>query len=98
MAQELSLEQPPPYTSFANHTMPSTWESHHTRLADSRWIELMMAKLRDVSDYQEKKAKLVGPRAKAEDPPTDPPKPVPKKGAKGAGKEKGKKAEETPAN
>ena len=98
MAQELSLEQPPPYTSYATHTMPSTWESHHTRLADSRWIELMMAKLRDVSDYQEKKAKLVGPRAKAEDPPTDPPKAAPKKGAKGAGKEKGKKAEETPAN
>lgn len=58
MAGEISLEPPPPYHSFSSHAPPSTWESPHTRLIDDRWYDLIISKLKDLAEFQEKKAKI----------------------------------------
>ena len=88
MSGELTLEEAPPIHSFANHQLPESWESPHTRLVDGRWLELIMAKLKDIAEFQEKKAKLT-PSKKVEEvkpgPKADPAKPKGKKG-KGSGK------------
>ena len=60
LAAEMTLEQPPPYASFASHAPPDAWEIQHTRLVDDRWAELFLAKLKDLAEYQEKKMKLGG--------------------------------------
>ena len=92
LAAEVSLEAPPPYASFSAHVAPETWGLPHSRLLDPRWVELMMHKLRELSDYQEKRIKLAGARKQivedVEKPPKNPKaKPSPKGGGKG--KEKG---------
>eukprot|EP00435_Cladocopium_sp_Y103_P039135 s110_g10.t1 len=88
LAGELTLEEAPPIHSFANHQLPESWESPHTRLVDGRWLELIMAKLKDIAEFQEKKAKLT-PSKRVEEvkpgPKADPAKPKGKKG-KGSGK------------
>lgn len=88
LAAEVSLETAPPYSSFQCHSAPEPFETQHSKLLDPRWIELMLSKLRDLSDYQEKKMKLNAPR-KVEDPdkPPKPPKPSPKQKGQGKGKE-----------
>lgn len=58
VAGEISLEPPPPYHSFSSHAPPSTWESPHTRLIDDRWYDLIISKLKDLAEFQEKKAKI----------------------------------------
>ena len=58
LAAEMALEAPPPYSAFAVHQPPAIWEQPHTRLIDHRWVDLCMARLRDVADYHEKKIKL----------------------------------------
>ena len=74
----------------------------HTRLIDGRWFELILSRLKDLAEFQEKKMKLSsGPsRTRAEDPPV---KPEPKVKAKvkaspkgGSGKGSGKKGGEEP--
>ena len=90
LANELTLEPPPPYASFNSHTAPEQWEVQHTRLIDDRWCELFMAKLKELAEYQEKKGKLTAAgKTKKEDPP-------PKAGDKPKGKGKsGKKAKDS---
>ena len=43
------------------------WESPHTKLVDERWLELILAKLRNVHDFQDKKQKLMSSGRKSED-------------------------------
>ena len=86
LASETSLEPPPPYASFSLHTAPDAWELQHSRLVDSRWVELFLAKLKDLADYQEKQAKLtVRPRA-GPDPSAKDTRPDPKQKGKGGAK------------
>lgn len=95
IASEMSLESPPPYGSFLNHSPPSAWETPHTKLVDSRFFDLLVSKLKDLAEFHEKKGKLGGnQKARTEDPPVK--RPDPKKGGKGAGK-KGNEAKETDA-
>ena len=88
LANEVSLEAPPPFHSFALHRAPEVWEPPHSLLIDPRWCELFMAKLRDISDFQEKKTKLVQYQARPGQPEPYVPKvePNPKKSPKGKGK------------
>lgn len=60
VASEIALEDPPPMAAFNTHTLPSEAEPPHTKLIDSRWLELIMAKLADVDNLNEKKKKLGG--------------------------------------
>lgn len=89
LAAEVCLESPPPYSSFNSHQPPEPWEIPHSKLLDGRWVELMMHRLRDLSDYQEKKLKLAGSRKVEEI------EKVPKVKGKGKGKEKGDKPPES---
>ena len=43
------------------------WESPHTKLVDERWLELILAKLRDIHDFQDKKQKLTSSGRKSDD-------------------------------
>ena len=88
LAAEVALESPPPYSSFQSHSAPEPFELPHSKLLDPRWVELMMSRLRDLSEYQEKKMKLSAPR-KVEEPDKQPkpPKPNPKQKGQGKGKE-----------
>lgn len=44
--------------AFNNHTLPSEAEPPYSKLIDPRWLELVMAKLSDVDNFNEKKKKL----------------------------------------
>lgn len=97
LANELLLEPSPPFASFARHQPPDWGENPHTRLADPRWIEALMFRVKELDDYAERKLKL-GRRNKAEDS-KDADKPNPKSAAgkaKSAGK--GKKGSNSPGN
>jgi hypothetical protein len=73
LAAELSLEPAPPAHSFQSHVPPESWETPHTKLIDPRWFELMLSKLKDFADYQEKKLKLSSPGGgKGKEQPTQP--------------------------
>lgn len=58
LSGEIALEDNPPYAAFGLHKVPELWESPHTKLIDDRWFELMLSKLKDMSEFQERKAKL----------------------------------------
>ena len=100
VAGEISLEPAPPQHAFQNHVPPGPWEAQHTRLIDDRFYDLIIAKLRDLADFQEKRSKLQAPRPPR---PTDPPRPDPKikadpkRNAKGGGKKGGQRDEDAPA-
>lgn len=66
MAAEVSLESPPPYSSFQAHQLPDPWDLPHSHLLEPRWVELFMHKLKEVSDYHEKRLKLTQPRKSKE--------------------------------
>ena len=68
LASEATLENPPPFSAFSQHTPPEPWELQHSQLLDPRWVELFLAKLKDLAEYQEKKAKLGGKGKRAEEP------------------------------
>eukprot|EP00438_Fugacium_kawagutii_P002455 Skav235883 [mRNA] locus=scaffold5594:7902:12776:+ [translate_table: standard] len=68
LAAEVSLEPPPPFHSFQLHRPPEGWESPLSQLVDTRWADLMMSRLKDVSDYQENYSPWV---ARASKPHTD---------------------------
>lgn len=75
----------PPYSSFGRHVPPEFGENPHSRLLDSRWVDAMMFRVKELDDFAERKAKL-GKRGKtSEDPPAQI-EPNPKR--KGAGKGK----------
>ena len=60
IASELALEPAPPYSSFSSHVPPSSWETPHTKLIDSRFFDLVVSKLKDLADFQDKKHRLGG--------------------------------------
>lgn len=68
LASEATLEIPPPFSAFSQHTPPEPWELQHSQLIDPRWVELFLAKLKDLAEYQEKKSKLGGKGKRAEEP------------------------------
>ena len=65
LAGEVSLGTPPPFHSFALHRAPEPCDLPHSMLVDPRWAELFMTKLRDISDYQEKRVKLSSQHGRA---------------------------------
>ena len=67
LASEVTLEIPPPFSAFSQHTPPEPWELQHSQLLDPRWVELFLAKLKDLAEYQEKKSKLGGKGKRAEE-------------------------------
>ena len=88
LAQEMTLEIPPPYHSFVNKRNPDPTEQPSTRLVEERFLEIMLWRLRDKDNYLESRKRLMlnnkqrlGHADKEE---TD------KKGAKGGGKKDGK--------
>ena len=101
LAGELSLESPPPMSSFQNHQAPAPWELPHSRLVDPRWFDLVMSKVKDLADFHEKRAKLSGGLARSSKQ-TDEQQPAPKAKAKpkakGNGKGKTLPAEESKEN
>ena len=89
VASEVLLEEPPPFSSFAAHRPLEIGESPHTKLIDERWLELFLAKLKDVYEFQHKRMKLTAGGKKQEDTPMDKDKDKgkdTKKKPKGAGK------------
>ncbi len=88
------LESPPPYQMFATHQPPSHFEAQHSALFDPRWMEVFMAHVRELDNYQEVRKKLGKPPKKDEEEPGLIRKPGPKvkakpdKGGKGKGKER----------
>ena len=50
LSSELTLEPPPPYASFAQHSAPDVWEVQHSRLIDDRWMELFLSRLKDMAE------------------------------------------------
>ena len=90
LAAEVALEPPPPFHSFSLHRAPDPWECPHSLLVDPRWCELFMTKLKDISDFQEKKGKLAAHQGKPSSVESPVPKSeaAPKKAAKGVGKGK----------
>ena len=89
LAGELSLESPPPMSSFQNHQAPAPWELPHSRLVDPRWFDLVMSKVKDLADFHEKRAKLSGGLARSSKQ-TDEQQPAPKAKAKPKAKGNGK--------
>ena len=76
-------------TNFQMHQAPSTWELPHSKLFDPRWMDLVIAKVKDLSDYHEKRAKLSSNYSRPKTEETVPAaKPKPKAKAKGNGKGK----------
>lgn len=67
VASEVVLEDAPPFSSFAAHRPLESWESPHTKLIDERWLDLFLAKLRDIHDFQDKKQKLTSGSRKTEE-------------------------------
>ena len=55
------------FSSFAAHRLLEHWESPRTKPVDERWLELILAKLRDIHDFQDKKQKLTSSGRKSED-------------------------------
>ncbi len=67
VAQELLFEDPPPLSSFEKRpTQPKGSEVPHTRLADPRWVEVALARLKDVDELNERRRRLGGPPPKQE--------------------------------
>ena len=87
LAGELSLEPAPPLHAFQGHVPPETWEVPHSRLMDPRWFELMLSKLKDYADFQEKKIKLNNPSSSSRGRDNPMRKVEPKKPAKGGGED-----------
>ena len=98
IGSELCLEDPPPFSSFAAHRPIESWEAAHTKLIDERWLEVVLAKLKDLSEAQEKKQKLSSHSRRPEEAGAekDSKETKPKK-TKGKGTQKGGEAEKTPA-
>ena len=60
LGAELMLEQGPPLSTLASHTLPSVsdGESPFSKILDSRWAEVMHSHLRDAEDYLQKRRNL----------------------------------------
>ena len=60
LGAEVSLEMSPPFSSFSRHVPPEFGENPHSRLLDSRWVDAMMYRVKELDDYSERRAKLGG--------------------------------------
>eukprot|EP00438_Fugacium_kawagutii_P022422 Skav224784 [mRNA] locus=scaffold428:252344:254481:+ [translate_table: standard] len=58
VAAALGLEDNPPFSSFAGHRGLESFEEPHTKLVDGRFLDLVLARLKDLSEFQERKGKL----------------------------------------
>ena len=58
LGAETLLEQAPPFASFSRHVPPEFGETPHSRLLDSRWVESMMHRVKELDDYAERRTKL----------------------------------------
>ncbi|CAE8722794.1 unnamed protein product, partial [Polarella glacialis] len=58
IAREFLLETPPPFSSFSRHTLPDSSELPRSRLLDTRWLEAVMSKLKEVEDFTERRREL----------------------------------------
>ncbi len=96
LSQEILLEAPPPFSSFAGKKLPEAWEQATSKLLDDRWAEVLMWRLRDRDQFVEARKRLQSGRVSNPPPVRDPqnpgdrdpkPKKTPKpKGGKGGGK------------
>ena len=91
LASEVLLEaSTPPFSSFSRHVPPEFGEVPHSRLLDSRWVDALMFRVKELDDYSERRAKL-GKKGRKEDE-------VPKEKDKKKGGGKGKKGNSSPAS
>ena len=58
LAQELVLELPPPYSSFQGKRAPEPSEQAWSRLADERFLELALWRLKDRDSFLESRKRL----------------------------------------
>ena len=60
LGAELMLEQGPPLSVLASHTLPSIsdGESPFSKILDPRWAEVMLSHLKDAEDYVQKRRAL----------------------------------------
>ena len=59
LASEVLMESSsPPFGSFSRHTPPEFGESPHSRLLDSRWVDALMFRVKELDDYAERRSKL----------------------------------------
>lgn len=59
LAQEMLLENPPPYHSFVNKRNPDPVEQPSTRLVEERFLEVMLWRLKDKDHYLESRKRLM---------------------------------------
>lgn len=62
MTSELSVENPPPFTSLMQHEPPAKQEPPYPRLLDGGWGEIALAHLREQEDFQSKRRSLGKPK------------------------------------
>ena len=72
LASEISLEQQPPFHSFAAHSHADVSEQPLSRLLEPRWAEIFLHHLQDTENYLEKRRKLQKNKAQASDETADP--------------------------
>ena len=99
LSAEGSLEDAPPFSSFAKHLPPDIYEGQHTKLWPSTWAEAFMWKVKELDDFVERRQRL-GKRVQPPRPEPIPPTPTPKgdpKRVKPKGGGKGQKNSEASA-
>lgn len=72
LASELALEQGPPLSTLASHTLPSVsdGESPFSKLLDARWAEVFLTHLQDAENYVTKRRNL-GKKVSSQDDASD---------------------------
>ena len=80
LGAELMLEQGPPLSALASHTLPSIsdGESPVSKILDARWAEVMLSHLKDAEDYVQKRKALGKKSTEETEKDTGRPKPKPK--------------------
>ena len=58
LAAEASMEEAPPFSSFARRSPPDMLEPQHTKLWPTAWAEAFMYKVRELDDFVERRQKL----------------------------------------
>ena len=62
LAQEVLLEDPPPFASFQGRRVPEQWEQTNSKLLDDQWLEVLMWKIRNKDAYLESRKRLASSR------------------------------------
>lgn len=92
LAQEFSMEPPPPISAFQAHSVPDPMELSATRLMNQAWVEAYADRLKQVDSYMEMRRKLNVKNKPSPGQPSQDQKPSKGKGD-GKGKSKSKKKE-----